>query len=31
MNPEILEALSTATTPEEIHRCLTVLPEEKNK
>ena len=31
MNPEILEALSTATTPEEIHRCLTVLPEEKSK
>jgi len=29
MNPVILESFSTATSPEEIHRSLTVLPEQQ--
>jgi mannitol/fructose-specific phosphotransferase system IIA component (Ntr-type) len=31
MNPEILDSFSTATTPEEIHKALTVIPEEQNR
>ncbi|HOR03390.1 MAG TPA: PTS sugar transporter subunit IIA [Candidatus Syntrophosphaera sp.] len=31
MNPEILAAFSTASSVEEIHNCLTVLPEQQNK
>ncbi len=31
MNPEILAAFSTAASQEEIHNCLTVLPEQQNK
>ncbi|HOY85190.1 MAG: PTS sugar transporter subunit IIA [Candidatus Cloacimonetes bacterium] len=31
MNPEILAAFSTAASVEEIHNCLTVLPEQQNK
>ena len=29
MNPEILAAFSTASSVEEIHNCLTVLPEQQ--
>ncbi|HOH97674.1 MAG TPA: PTS sugar transporter subunit IIA [Candidatus Cloacimonadota bacterium] len=31
MNPEILSSFSSAVTPAEIHKALTVIPEEQNK